>query len=90
MATLTSLLVNFELNEKNSNFVVTDAIGNDYNVVYGYTLSDVKGLIKITDSQARVIYKNSGWDTDDYSSPDSFGKYCGIPGDVGKNLSGAG
>jgi len=70
MATLSSLSVKIELDEVNGHIVFTDLIGNDYNTVYGYTLTDLLGLIKISDSQARVIYKNSGWDSDNYSSPD--------------------
>jgi len=67
---LTSLSVKVELNEINSSMVVTDLIGNDYNAIYGYTLTDIQGMIKITGFQSGIVYKNPGWDTDDYSSPD--------------------
>lgn len=40
----------------------------------GYTaLSSVEGLVKITDPTSTVIYKNSGYDTDTFTSPDIEG-----------------
>jgi len=68
MATLSSLLVKIQVDEVNKQFIFTDLIGSDYNVVYGY--SDVLGLIKISGSQTGVVYKNPGWDATDYSHPD--------------------
>ncbi len=67
---LTSLSVKVELDEINSSLVITDLIGNDYNAVYGYILSNIKGLLKISGFQSGIVYKNPGWDSDDYSSPD--------------------
>lgn len=67
---LTSLSVKVELDEANGSFIITDLIGNDYNTLYGYVLTDVKGLLKISGFQGSIIYKNSGWDSDNYSSPD--------------------
>jgi len=67
---LTSLSVKVELDEINSSLIITDLIGNDYNATYGYTLTNIKGLLKISGFQGSIIYKNSGWDSDDYSSPD--------------------
>ena len=70
MAVLSSLSVSVELDEVNGQFIFTDLIGSDYNAVYGYALASILGLIKITGSQSGIVYKNPGWDSDDYSHPD--------------------
>lgn len=67
---LTSLSVKVELDEINSSLVITDLIGNDYSAIYGYTLTNIKGLLKISGLQGVLIYKNDGWDSGDYSFPD--------------------
>jgi len=68
MPTLSSLSVKIQVDEVNKQFIFTDLIGSDYNTVYGYT--GVLGLIKVSGSQTGIVYKNPGWDTDDYSHPD--------------------
>ncbi len=50
--------------------IFTDVIGANYNTVWGFTLSSIAGLVKVTDPFGTIIYQNAGWATDDYGSPD--------------------
>jgi len=69
---ISTLLVQADLNVNTGMLALTDLIADDYNIVHGYTLTDVKGIFKIT-GPLGVIYQNTGWDTDDYSLPDIEG-----------------
>lgn len=49
---------------------VEDKIQSDYETYANVTEADVKGLLKITDPLGQVLHKNTGYDSDDFSSPD--------------------
>ncbi|MBK9357734.1 MAG: hypothetical protein IPN08_10160 [Bacteroidales bacterium] len=54
----------------NDSLIFTDVIGANYNTVWGYTLSQIFGIVKVTDPSGTIIYQNTGWATNDLSSPD--------------------
>lgn len=63
----------FNLNSSPADIDFEDLIAGEYNTVYGETLSDVLGLVKIVDPNGTIIYQNSGYADDDFSSPDIDG-----------------
>lgn len=62
----------FNLTTSPKSLVFTDLVAGNYNTLYGYTLADIKGMIKVS-SPVGVIYANAGFDDDDYTSPDTKG-----------------
>lgn len=70
---LTNLLVGAEFNVKNQILELTDLIAADYNTEHGLTLSNIKGMFKVTGAISGVVYENAGFDADSYASPDTNG-----------------
>ena len=64
--------VEFNLDNDPKDLLFTDLIAGKYFSVYGFTLSNVKGLVKITGPDG-VIYANAGYNNSDYTSPDISG-----------------
>lgn len=60
----------FDFSNSPKDFSFTDLIGSAYNTTYGYTLVDVKGLIKVVSPSGVTVYANAGYGTDNYASPD--------------------
>lgn len=52
---------------------IADLIAALYNTTYGYTLSQIKGILKVTDPNGNVIHQHDGWATDDFTTPDIDG-----------------
>ncbi len=65
--------INFILNTDTKTLTFEDLIADDYNTLYGLTLSNVKGLIKITSPSGTILYVNSGWGSNSFASPDIHG-----------------
>lgn len=84
------LLFNYNTNDLS----VVDRLGAEYNSVFGFTLTNVKGILKVTDPSGTIIYQNANWLAGTYGSPDlanpSFSKSLGnIPvGSDGEVLQG--
>ena len=66
------LLVKAQLNVNTAVLTLTDLIASDYNTIHGLDLAEVEGMFKITGPNG-IIYQNTGWDADDYASPDIVG-----------------
>lgn len=81
------LLFNYNTNDLS----VVDRLNTEYNSVYGFTLTNVKGILKVTDPSGTVFYQNANWLAGTYGSPDianpSFSKSLGnIPTDSAGNV----
>lgn len=70
MSLIISNTVNFNESIAIKAFYIIDT--SNY-VANSISLSNVKGIYKITSPLGSVIYKNSGWDTNDFSGPDIVG-----------------
>jgi hypothetical protein len=61
--------VNYDLNA--GAITITDLLQDVYNTMYGMTLSDIKIMVMVACQASNdVMYKNEGYDADDFSSPD--------------------
>lgn len=65
--------VEFNLDNSPKDITLTDIVASDYRDIYSQTLSQIKGMFKVTDPVGTVLYVNAGWSTDDFSSPDING-----------------
>ena len=79
LATDLRFKLSFDLTARTKTLSFTDLVAGNYNTLYGYTLADIKGMIKIS-SPVGVIYANTGYDTDDYTSPDTKGATTAVWG----------
>ena len=64
--------IRFDLTTSPPSLIFTDLIDDDYNTLYGYTLANIKGLIRIT-SPVGVIYANAGYVAGSFAAPDTKG-----------------
>jgi len=62
----------FDLNSDPKALTFTDLIASAYNTTYGFTLANIKGIVRITGPDG-VIYANAGFSSNDFSSPDIDG-----------------
>ena len=54
-------------------FTFADVLNTAYNTTYGYTLNNIKGLIKVISPSGVVVYINSGYAAGNFASPDIVG-----------------
>ena len=77
MAILTSakltFRVTFDLNVDPKTLSLQDLIASKYNTTYGYTLSNIKGIFKVTSPLGTVLYQNSEWLAETFGDPDIIG-----------------
>lgn len=86
-----SIRLGLKFDYNNNELVVVDRLNTEYNTVWGFTLTNVKGIIRVFDPTNTLIYANANWNTGSYSSPDianpTFYKSLGnIPTDSAGNV----
>jgi len=65
--------ISFNLSNDPKDLSLTDLLSGDYNPVYGETTANIRGIFKVTSPSGVQVYKNAGYDSDDFSSPDIDG-----------------
>ena len=75
--------IQFNYDNDPKDFTFVDIIAAKYNTTYGYTLSNIKGLIKVVSPSGVTVYINGGYANNVFISPDIDGNTTTWTKDLG-------